>query len=49
MQESILVGGSVGVVAVVIFSDIIGRKLTILYSMIIAFIGILITHLVPII
>lgn len=40
-------GGSVGVVAVVIFSDAIGRRLTILSSMIMAFVGILVTQLVP--
>lgn len=36
-----------GVVAVVIFSDAIGRRLTILSSMIMAFVGILLTQLVP--
>ena len=49
MQEAILIGESVGVVAVVIFSDAIGRRLTILYAMIMAFMGILLTLAVPLI
>jgi len=47
MQEGLLVGGSLGVVAVVIFSDAIGRRKTILSSMIMAFFGILLTLIVP--
>lgn len=47
MQEGLLFGGSIGVVAVVLFSDAIGRKMTILASMIMAFFGILISILAP--
>ena len=47
MQEGLLVGGSVGVVVVGIFSDAIGRRKTILSSMVMAYVGIVLTLLVP--
>ena len=47
MQESIFSGALFGVVLVGIFSDIIGRKKTILYSMILAFVGILMIAFIP--
>jgi MFS family permease len=49
MQEGTLIGGSIGVVLGVIFSDAIGRRTTILSSMVMALAGILISLTVPVI
>jgi MFS family permease len=48
MQEMILIGSSIGVIAVVLVSDAIGRKRTVFYSLVLAFLGVLITVIGPV-
>lgn len=49
LEEGLLIGASVGILPVILFSDAIGRRKTVFYSLIMSCVGILVTLLFSIV